>query len=181
MIAIRVALGLGVAVAAAVGTITLLATAAPFVPPQVALPAELLSMAQLERVRVEVSELPDIFEKAGLTRDKVVQTLRVELRGAGVAVEDDPDLPRLVVTLASLRDGAQPDAVGVYIVFGLHQAVTLHRLGRDMVVPTATLATGRLTSRAHLATTLRRELDQMVQRLTRSIRQASASESDRTM
>lgn len=149
------------------------ALAAPFVPGRRPLPPEVLSLADLTVLQLEVADLSSTYTDAGLRSENIRDQVTRRLTDAGIELREDSDMPRLVVKLATLVDEDQPDAVCVYVVMGIHQDVTVNRLKRSMLLPTATVATGKLCTKAKLVGVAQDEVGNLTDRITRFIRQAT--------
>ena len=110
--------------------------AAPVSPRRPILSHETQSLADLSRLRLDVRELPDEFADAKLTRESIAETMRQILTDAAFEIVDDPDAPALVLDIAGLTDEGLPDAMVLWMTYSLKQSVTVHRIERDLVLPT---------------------------------------------
>ena len=110
--------------------------AAPVTPRRAVLSHETQSLADLSRLRLDIRELPDEFAQTELTRESIDETVRQILTDAAFEVVDDPAEPELVVDIDSLTDEDLPEAMVLWMTISLKQAVTVHRLDRELELPT---------------------------------------------
>ena len=80
---------------AVVGVVALAVVAAPVLPTRRALPKEVLSLAGLSQVQLDLKPFPDALLNAGVRRDQVEASWRKQLARAGIEVTTEPDAPTL--------------------------------------------------------------------------------------
>ncbi len=161
--------------------ISLAGRAAPILPgsaPRDA-PDEALSLAGLKRVRIEVLPLPPLLKDAGVRPSNLRQLLIVPLEEAGIKIEEEPDLPRIVVKVFMATDEQQPQALSIGVVVAVHQRVRVRRLDRSLVVPTATVTQVAQASRETARDAVERELQVVAHALQRIIRVATLEASSK--
>ncbi|MAE63829.1 MAG: hypothetical protein CMJ18_06110 [Phycisphaeraceae bacterium] len=108
------------------------------------LPEEIRSLAGIDRVRLTIADLPDSLKKRGLKKAALRRRYVDRLERLGITVGDDEDLPRFNIWLKQFGQDRQDGTVGFVSVISVYQSVRVHRLGRDMFVPTANFAGGTL-------------------------------------
>ena len=112
--------------------------AAPILPKSTLLPDDVLSLAGLTGVRIEVEQLPRVLEEQDITIEMIEDEIRRALKGANITVVDDTEGPKLAIMLGAATDQRVPDAMGLNIRVNLYQMVTVERLNRRLYVPTFT-------------------------------------------
>lgn len=148
--------------------------AAPILPDKPEMPEEVLSLAGIHKLRLSQREIPDLV-KGHLTRERVREICVERLARGGILVEDDPDLPGIDVGFQVNESEAHPDMVGLVVVVGVYQTVRVHRLERDMTLPTVSFVGGIATTKADAADVLAAQLRLHLGHLTTAIRHATAA------
>ncbi len=140
--------------------------AAPIFGQRSNLPDELLSLANITKVTLDVNggALPEEFLEAGVTSEKLTGAITKRLTDAGYQVVDGDARPRLVFTALVLTDASVPDTLGFIVFFDVVEDVRLHRLERDFTLPTSTLSAHGVRSRKLLAEGVMQELDRTLDR-----------------
>jgi hypothetical protein len=132
----------------ALGAGAWLAWAGPILPKTVTLPPEVQAMAGLDRFRAGVGPLIGLPSEVPLTRKLLLEELRQRLMAEGLELGDDDDksLPLIALDLSFATDPDLPQVMSVTEVLSLHQKVTIERLDRQLLLPTATVVSARLTT-----------------------------------
>ena len=125
-------------VLAVVGVVALAVVAAPVLPTRRALPREVLSLAGLTDVQLDLKPFPEALLDAGVQRDQVEASWRKQLAAAGIEVTTEPDAPTLSLRVDVVTERSVPSAMTTLVFISLEQDVQLKRLERDMVLPTFT-------------------------------------------
>ena len=114
----------------------------------VALPPEVEAMSGLERFRAKGGILLDMPAEIPVDTKQLTELLRQRLTEHGVELgeDDEEDLPVLNLDLNFATDPDLPEAIGVTGVLTLYQEVSIERLGRKLVLPTASVVSVRLTT-----------------------------------
>lgn len=140
-----------------------------------ALNDEMLSVAGITRVRINVAELHHRLRKLEIDRAQVHEIFRQRLVDVGIEVDDDPDLPQLGLLLNAGFNHDNPEYLAVSIVIGVHQRVHVERLDQQMNVATMSFSKAALTENAKAGAleTIERDIIAMVRQLSMIIDLAS--------
>lgn len=139
--------------------LTLAVIAGPIFADRNQYPDELLALANITEVAIEINPLPMEFTEAGITADKIRDKVKARLTQAGYTVVEGDFSPRLSFTALTLTDPSVPDTVGFVVFFDVVQHIRIHRLDRDFVMPTSTLSAQGVRSRKLLNDGVMKELD----------------------
>ena len=123
---------------AVVGAVALAVVAAPVLPARPVLPTEVLSLAGLSQVQLDLKPFPDELLDADVRRDQVKASWRKRLARAGIEVTTEPDAPTLSLRVDVVTERSVPAAMTTLVFISLEQDVQVKRLGRDTVLPTFT-------------------------------------------
>ena len=156
-----------------IGFVVGIGVAGPVLPRLPELTDQVKSMADLKRIRIDITPIPELVERSGTTAEQVEKTVRDRLAGAGLEVEDDAKLPRVNLTVMVAQEPDQPKAVGLAVVIMVYQNATVHRIDRKLDVPTNTVIRHVLTSRSKLADAVARETRTAVELLIDTVRSAT--------
>ena len=109
---------------------------------------EVISMAQIKTVTMEVRPLPRTLRGRLVTTTRVEKIFREELESIGVEVKRKraQNIPHLVLSVRGATDTNQPGAVALYTLIAVQQDVDLKRLSRSLRVMT------HITVDVHLTT-----------------------------
>ena len=113
-----------------------------------------MSLAGLDRLRLEVAAIPVELGDLEVTRDDLEAQCRGALRSAYVDLDGRGDDPVLTLKLYWMSAEAVPDAVGYVASLRLSQSVRVDRVAQRLSVPTFALVAGNIESRADLAASL---------------------------
>lgn len=115
--------------------------AAPMLPEGTRLPAELESMADLEQLTLELRPLPTPVLQAGIRADHLKAQIEARLDDAGLEVVEagNETLIGLRVVVETGTDPELPEFVSLAVFIDFIQPVRVERLGRQLVLPTATV------------------------------------------
>jgi hypothetical protein len=150
----------------------------PILPRQRELSDQALTLADLKRVRIDITPLAEVLKKNRVKITKLENIMRDELARVEVTVGDDRELPRINLTVLGASDPDVADAVGLTIVLMVNQRATVHRLEQTFDdVPTATLLEHAMAQTDQVAGAVERELLDAMWLLRTLIRQASARKS----
>ena len=157
------------AVAAAIGAGTALwVQAAPVFTEQINLPDEVISLARIKRLRIDVKDMPNHPATRGVKKTEVHARCVRMLKKAGLEVTDDPTDPVLTIGLSIYDDGEGTDTLALVVIIGVYQPVRLGRLDldRELVVPTISLLDGRVARPKEVERVIYDELTKHVTQLT---------------
>lgn len=127
-----------------------LCVAAPILPGRQTLPAEVYSLAGIDRLAVRVDANPVLLKHADFTPAIAAQKIERLLEQAGFEIARDLNAPTLRLQIPVQSSDAFPEAVSFTYQLTVEQNATLERTGRRTYVPTYTLLHGSLTSRDDL-------------------------------
>ncbi len=149
--------------------------AAPILPRKADIPDEVLCVANIDKVSIVVSPVPEDLRLAGVGQAELEQVLRNALRASKIEVVDDRSVtPRLVLHALTLNDPVVDDAVAVIFFLDVQQDVTISRLKRDLVVPTTTVLGAAQTTRNNLGRVARVQCENAVKQFLNIVQIASS-------
>ena len=128
------------------------AWAGPFInKPKVAMRDEMQGLANLRRVGLFINPLPRLLTGTDVTRDRLRTDIVKTLAGGGIEVLERETRPMLVLSVLTTHDRRDPDIHTVIIFVDIQQRVRIHRLEKDLSVPTATVITFDIGRRSGIA------------------------------
>ena len=145
-------------------------------PQKINLPDEVLSLAGINQIQLTISDLPKTLQARGLKKSELHTRITRRLAMEEIYVLNDPSLPRMDVWFKQLGDPGRRDAVAFASVVAVFQSVRIHRLDRDMTVPTACFAGGTLLGREKLLEDIVSELVRKCGNIARGISLAKIPE-----
>ncbi len=103
------------------------------------------------------------------------EIVRGGLKREGVTIANDPDLPRVNLTVMASHDPEMPGAIGLTILIMVSQRVTVHRLGQEFAdIPTATVVEHAMARPDNVVDVVERHVHDAVWVLDYMIKKASA-------
>ena len=132
--------------------------AAPVKPEARRAPDELQCLAHINKIFVEFSPLPEVLGDAGVTDADIRRVATRLLTQHGFEIAEEPTTPKLVVSFRGMRDDGVSDETGYVVFVEEYQRVLVHRLERDLTLPTATLLGYGVKSDADVGDGLKEEL-----------------------
>ncbi len=159
--------------------ITLVAVSAPFLPPPPRVSDETLSLARVEKVRLEIAPLAAQLANVGLSAKRIEADWREKLTAAGIKVaNDDPQAPRLRLQTKATDDEDLPGGTGFSSYLKLYQRVHVPRLNRKLEVPTFTYLMGGIENAEDLAAATQQSLDIVIIRFIEQVELAGSALDD---
>jgi len=154
-----------------------LTVAAPMLPQKPApLPDEVLSTAQVTRVRLEVVPLPRAVTAAGLSAAKFREIVTPVFKAAEISVVEDPAEALVKIQVLLIGDAKATDALTALVFLEFHQSVRIPRLkDRALFVPTVTLLNPAPATRESLRTVMETLLTGLAGQFTASVGGANAA------
>ena len=135
--------------AAAVAIHALVAHAEPFIPGKPRVSSEMQTLTGVDRVRVVVSELPEVVARARVDAARIRHDLERSLMDAGVNVVSDDDAPLLRLSvMAAAKESV--DCVGYVMFLSLEQPAHIVRLQKTVSIATWTVANVQVATREEL-------------------------------
>ncbi|MAE66381.1 MAG: hypothetical protein CMJ18_19090 [Phycisphaeraceae bacterium] len=149
------------------------ASSAPIVPSGPNLAHDVLSLAGISKVALDVEEMTPLLRAAGLSAGKVKLAWSKALQGAGIeVVDDDVDVPRLHLrTKASVEEGLT--GIGFASYLQVWQPVRIERLDRKLKVPTYVYVMGGVDSAENIASTANKSFRILINGFIERVRIAS--------
>jgi len=99
-------------------------------------PDDVMSLADLMEVHVEVASLPSILDSLGITLKDVESHLIDRLMNNSIQVVADEDAPQVKLQIEATYDDASPDAYAFCATLSLSQPVHVKRVDRHLHTPT---------------------------------------------
>jgi hypothetical protein len=144
-------------------------TAAPILPQGQNLPDEVHCLAGIQTVSVDVDQV------VGRVMDE--KSLKVQFRKAlkasGFLATQEAGTPHLVLQYIVATNQDVPGAVSLTTIISVHQRVDLHRMGKTMTLPVASIIQAALGTEEHLQELLAHEIQRATDRLARYVAWAS--------
>ncbi len=147
--------------------------AAPILPKAGTLPDETASLAGVKQVRIEVLRVSPLLSKFDIKPTRLEDAFRDRVEEAGFQIVEDANAPRCSLIVKTAVDIDLPEAVSLTVSILVHQKVRVHRIGRDLTLPTATLQKTVLTTVARTEETLFDSLSALVQFLAQMVESAN--------
>lgn len=147
-------------------------TAAPLLPSRPALADDVRSMADLERVVLEIVTMPPPLREAGIVAAHIRKRWRVKLAEAGIEVVEY-DAPTLRLQVQHLVDEDVPDAAGLLALLTLSQEVSITRLDERLTLPSYTAYAAGIDAGDQIGPSFRPAILGMVDSFIAKVRQAT--------
>ena len=162
---------------ALVGVLVVVAAAGPLLPEARQMPDEVLSVAELKQVTIEVSPLQSELKVLGANKALAEQTFTEELREIGLEVleEQSTHIPHLVLTVRAKTDPKQPEAISIVTFLATEQEVDLKRLDRTFKLPTNVVVDVFLTTVGEANREVVNRVRHTVQLLERAVRHGTTA------
>lgn len=118
--------------------------AAPVAPTRRALPDEIMVLADIKKVNLDIREFSPLLKNAGLLARNVEVEWEKELEKAGLEVVDDagPDVATLQVDSRAADDADIPDGVGFATFLKVYRPVRVEGFDKPMRLPIYVDVTG---------------------------------------
>ena len=131
-------------------------SAGPFVPRKSVLPEELRCLAHIGKVSIHVEPLPPALADA-ITAGALADMAREMVVNANIGVADDeaPKTPRLVLHCMTIEDELTPQTMGIIFFLDVRQQVHVVRLDERMTLPTTTFVSRALAAPDQLGSIVR--------------------------
>lgn len=149
------------------------AIAAPIRPSKPKLPPEVIGLAGIEEVRVQVDPIPLAAKNAGIDQELLTVAFREEVERVGLKVVEREDVPKVVFQVMAPTHADHEDVIGVMTIVAVHQPVTIERTGKSLTVPTASMTRASISSVDRARFELDREVRSIAQFLATLIKQAT--------
>ena len=149
--------------------------AAPSKPADFELPQEVMTLRGIKAIRIQVTPVTAYLDVEGATMEMVEEALAERLTELGYEVVDDPKAPKLLVRPYECLSDDLPTGVGLNLVIGVHQEITVHRLEKKMTVPTTVLTHSVLTTKGQVARVLKETTEDLAGRFAQLVRLADAN------
>ena len=152
--------------------------AGPVLPGAQRLPAEVEAMTGLERFRVRTGMLIGKPSEVTVTKEKLTKELRQRLTEHGLELGTDEErrLPLVSLDINFATDPDLPDVLSVTAVISLYQEVTIDRLDRKLVLPTASVVAARLTTMGNAEEAVTLAMQSCASTFATTLRMAEAHE-----
>ena len=160
--------------AAVVAALTLAAVAGPLLPEKPNIPREVLSLAQIKRIRLEVTPFPRLLTDAGILPDEVKRKWRQRLEKKGIEVTTNPNDPTLRLRIDLVAEPSLPSTLAALIFISLEQDVHLKRLDRDIVLPTFTNYLVSLDTRQRMIKTMPAGIGRVLEKFITMVKRGTA-------
>ena len=147
---------------------------APVLPRPEKVPDKAMSLANLERVRLEILPLTPDALGLGLTQEQLRDAWKNHLEAAEVTVVDDEEAPKLSLHLKVLADRNEGDHFAYGLFMTLEQEVQVVRLDRTLVVPTYVANVLGIESEANIREDLTSLTSFMARKFMRQLEEATA-------
>lgn len=162
-----------VIICAVFASLAAVAIAAPIRPTQPKLPDEVIALAGIKEVFVQVDPIPPAAKNAGIDQKLLTDAFREEVERVGLKVVDRNDVPKVVFQVMAPTYREHDDVIGVMTIVAVHQPVTIKRTGDDLTVPTASMTRATISNIDRARFDLDREVRSMAQFLATLIKQAT--------
>lgn len=153
-----------------------LALASPMGPVRRYLPDEIRSLANLKRVRIDVRPPQGALANSDLTIERFEEALTRHLDRVGIKIDDDPELPKLVLATVGVETEHHPEMLAWNLVIAVHQRVLLRRAGQELTVPTASMSQIMLVSRKESVKGIDPAVKKSINTLVEYVRQAELAQ-----
>lgn len=154
--------------------LSLAVVAGPLLPEKPNVPREVLSLAGLETVKLEVAPFPRPLLDAGILPGEVERRWQERLGEENIEVTTDPNDPTLKLRIDLVTDVSLPSAVVALIFITLEQDVHLKRLDRDIVLPTFTNYLVSLDTRERTMETMPTGIERVLEKFITMINRSTA-------
>jgi len=150
--------------------------AVPILPEEVKLSNEILSLADLNRLHVELTVMPDTPQDKNLPTGAMVERVEDALEQRGIEVTNaERAEATLQINLLLFTNADQPEMICAAFHLSLEQSVELKRIGKQSVVPTYALVHGMLTTRKTMRHDLNVLLEAIVNFFARRVQAANTT------
>ena len=147
------------------GLVAGIVLAGPVLPSKPAVADEVISLANLKRLQLDVQPLLGVPGDTEGLHEHLTDRLRRQLTDADVEIVEDRTAPRLVMQVTGTTHRDHGPVVGLTVILTLYQQVTVERLDRSLNTPTAVIVSTRLAGPDQV----KPALEQRVTFLTKSL------------
>lgn len=118
--------------------------AAPIAPVRRTLPDEIMVLADIKKVQLDIREFAPLLKQAGLNSRRVEDNWREQLSKAGLEVVDDigPDVVTITLDSRAADDANIPDGVGFATFLKVYRPVRVDGFDEPMRLPVYVDVTG---------------------------------------
>ena len=137
--------------------------AAPIIGARPMLPDEILTLQGLRDVRLKTAPVTPTLLEHGITME-MLQAFRQRLAERGFELTEKQDVPIIQFSARVQTNARHPRIVAIYFVVDVHQRVRLHRIDRDLSVPTISVSHAAITTRDQVESILEQEVRDLADR-----------------